>query len=108
MLPMYIILTTKPGLYRSEATEGMRPIESHAYYYGDRHVATYIITELERTSSYVRIVETTPGGTINLVPTKFFDHFPTSADALDSLRELVAASNLGAHLVPVDANVNSH
>ncbi|MEX3841587.1 hypothetical protein [Paraburkholderia sp. BR10882] len=95
---MYIILTNKPGQYRSEATDGLRPLEALAYHYEGRHIATFTIAELQR-ETRVRIVEETAPASINLVPTRFFEHFDTREAALGSLTRLVSASHADARLV---------
>jgi hypothetical protein len=84
---MYIVLTSRPGQYRSEPTSGITPVETHDYFYGARHVAEFVVAQLEG-DSRVRIVEETGPQTVNLVPTKFFEKFATLRDALQSIEDL--------------------
>jgi hypothetical protein len=84
---MYIVLTSRPGQYRSEPTPGITPIETHDYFYGERHVAAFVVAQLEG-EARVRIVEETVPQAVNLVPTKFFEKFATVRDALQSIEEL--------------------
>jgi hypothetical protein len=101
---MYIILTSKPGQYRSEAGEGIRPLDDYAYWYGGRHVATFSIAELDGRPR-VRIVEENDAATVNLVPVKFYEHFESYEAALHSLHELVDAAT-DARLVSVGASAS--
>jgi hypothetical protein len=68
---MYIVLTSRPGQYRSEPTPGITPLETHDYFYGARHVAEFVVAKLDG-DARVRIVEETASQAVNLVPTKFF------------------------------------
>ncbi|WP_241288112.1 hypothetical protein [Burkholderia stabilis] len=97
---MYIILTTKPAQYRSEAAEGIHPLDSYAYHYEGRHVATFTIAEADGRAR-VRIVELDDSGTVNLVPVRFFEQFPTQQAALQSLDHLTGNSHGVATLLPV-------
>ncbi|HYS67150.1 MAG TPA: hypothetical protein VEN30_25555, partial [Paraburkholderia sp.] len=65
---MYIILTSKPGQYRSEATDGLQPLESYVYRYDGRHVATFTIAALQY-ETRVKIVDEGTPANVNLVPT---------------------------------------
>ncbi|MDR3100319.1 MAG: hypothetical protein LBV73_25050 [Paraburkholderia sp.] len=95
---MYIVLTSRPGEYRSEPTPGITPVETHDYFYGTRHVAAFTVAELDG-EARVRIVEEAGSQQANLVPTKFFEKFATLPDALHSLEELTAKGHAQAHLV---------
>ncbi|MFM0038305.1 hypothetical protein PQQ53_04990 [Paraburkholderia strydomiana] len=98
---MYIILTSKPGQYRSEVTDGLQPLQSYVYRYDSRHVATFTIAELQR-ETRVRIFDEATPANVNFVPTKFFDHFDTLEAAFQSLSHLAGASHADAEIVPLD------
>ena len=99
---MYIVLTSRPGQYRSEPTEGITPVETHDYFYGASHVAAFVVARLEG-EARVRIVdEAAPGGGkpgINLIPTKFFEKFATLREALVSIEDLTGHGHDEAKLV---------
>jgi ferredoxin len=85
---MYIVLTSRPGQYRSEPTPGITPVETHDYFYGARHVAAFVIARLDG-QSRVKIVDETDSSGANLVPTKFFEKYESAREAVASLESLV-------------------
>lgn len=94
---MYIVLTSRPGEYRSEPTPGITPVETHDYYYGTRHVAAFVVAKLDG-AARVKIIEDAPPHGENLVPTKFFEKFSSVAEALASLEALVGSEHAQARL----------
>ncbi|NKJ47668.1 hypothetical protein CIC12_13125 [Burkholderia sp. SG-MS1] len=94
---MYIVLTSRPGQYRSEPTPGITPVETHDYFYGARHVAAFVVAQLEG-EARVRIVEETEPQAVNLVPTKFFEKFATLREALRSIEALAAHAHADARV----------
>ncbi|HEX3636982.1 MAG TPA: hypothetical protein VHV99_16120 [Paraburkholderia sp.] len=95
---MYIILTSKPGQYRSEATDGITPVGAYDYFYCDRHIATFVLASIGK-DSRVRIVDESSPPTVNLVPTRFFEKFSTREAALISIQELAGVTQADAQLV---------
>lgn len=102
---MFIVLTSRPGQYRSEPTPGITALETHDYFYGKRHVAAFVVARLD-TPSRVRIVDEA-GGDANLVPTKFFEQFESVPDALASLQSLVGGDPAAARLTRRDDTVRA-
>jgi len=96
---MYIILTSKPGQYRSEATDGIEPVETRDYFYGERHVAVFVVASVSG-SPKVKIVDDATPPTVNFVPVKFFEHFSSVRDALRSIEDLAGHGHTEARLVP--------
>lgn len=94
---MYIVLTSRPGQYRSEPTPGITPVETHDYFYGARHVAAFVVAKLDGTSR-VRIVDEADPDRANLVPTKFFESFDSVSEAVASLEALVGRDHAQARL----------
>lgn len=94
---MYIVLTSRPGQYRSEPTPGIAPVETHDYFYGARHVAAFVVAKLDGTSR-VRIVDEADPDRANLVPTKFFESFDSVSEAVASLEALVGRDHAQARL----------
>ncbi len=85
---MYVILTSKPGQFRTEPMEGslddIRPLETYDYVFYGRATASFVIAELHQPVK-VRVIDESAGReaeTINLVPSKFLERF----DTLDAAR----------------------
>jgi hypothetical protein len=95
---MYIILTSKPGQYQSEATDGLLPLRTYVYRYDGRHIASFTIAALAH-ETRVKIVDESASGEVNLVPTKFFEHYPSPEAALQALADLTDASRADAQLL---------
>jgi ferredoxin len=98
---MYLILTSKPGQYRSEPGAGLQALEAYEYLDAGRLRARFVIAELEG-DSRVRIVEESAGGTVNAVPTKFFPRFASLDAARGELRDLCRTGRADTQLRPVD------
>jgi ferredoxin len=98
---MYLILTSKPGQYRSEPEAGLQALEAYDYLHAGRLLAQFVIAEL-KADSRVRIVEETAGGSVNAVPTKFFPRFASLDAARSELRELCRVGSAGTLLRPVE------
>jgi ferredoxin len=95
---MYVILTSKPGQYRSEPGAGMVPRELHDYVFCERLRARFLIAELQGPSR-VRIVEDGDGRAVNDVPAKFLPTFKTLEAAREELEQLTRFGDLDARLV---------
>jgi hypothetical protein len=87
---MFVILTSKPGQFRSEPTEGLQPVEAYDYSFCGRTRAHFVIARLAGPTR-VRIVDETPPAVVNLVPTKFLEKYATIEGARQELEELVSA-----------------
>lgn len=94
---MFVILTSKPGQFRTEAVPGVVPVETWEYLFYGRPTATFVIAELVETQKTVKvrvIDETTDGNApdaepvVNHVPTKFLERFDTLDAAHAALRQL--------------------
>lgn len=94
---MYIILTSKPGLYRTETDDRTRVVEAYDYLFYGQLKAVYQVAELhDRTQ--VRITEIDPPYVSNAIPTKFLDKFETLEAARTELQQLVHFGTLDARL----------
>jgi hypothetical protein len=87
---MYVILTSKPGEFRTEVVDGLQPVESYDYTFCGRKRAHFVIAELMAPTK-VRIVDETPPLVVNLVPTKFLEKFRTVEGARHELEQLASA-----------------
>ena len=96
---MYVILTSKPGKFRTEIVDGLRPLEAYDYlFYGEKK-ARFVIAELLQDTK-IRVIEE---GTliVNDVPSKFFDKFATVERALMELKHLTSFGSVEATLEKV-------
>lgn len=84
---MYVVLTTKPGEFRTEITKGLNPIESYDYIFYGRKRANFTIAELGDPIK-IRIVEDEEPHSINDVPSKLFEKFDTLDEARAELHTL--------------------
>ena len=57
---MYVILTSKPGQFRTEVTEGLKPLEAYDYLFYGQKKAHFVIAELVRDDTRIRVVEDDP------------------------------------------------
>jgi hypothetical protein len=96
---MYVILTSKPGQFRTEPGEGLRPVEAYDYVFYGRRKARFVIAELLGEAK-VRVIDETPPEVVNLVPSKFLEKFPSVERARVELRHLVRADDPDVALLP--------
>ena len=54
---MYVILTSKPGQFRTEITEGLNPLEAYDYLFYGQKKAHFVIAELVKDDTRIRVVE---------------------------------------------------
>lgn len=98
---MYVILTSKPGQFRTEPGEDLRPVEVYDYlFYGSRK-AQFSIAELVR-DTRVTIVDEPECGIVNRVPSKFLEKFETVERARRELEHLTTFGGMDARLVRLD------
>ena len=95
---MYVILTSKPGQFRTEPDEALLPIESYDYVFYGRKRAHFVIAELAHAVK-VKIVEEGDNPTTNLVPSKFLPTFDSLDQAREELRQLASFGSMQASLV---------
>ena len=67
---MYVILTSKPGQFRTEAVVGLRPLEAYDYLFYGHTKAHFVIAELLEESTKIRVIEDDTA-IVNDVPSKF-------------------------------------
>jgi hypothetical protein len=94
---MYVILTSKPGQFRTEVVDGLRPLEAYDYLFYGHTKAHFVIAELLKEHTKIRVVE---DGTaiINDVPAKFLEKFETTELALKELRHLTSFGHMDTKL----------
>lgn len=96
----YVLLTTKPGRFRTEPGDGMRPVETWHYHHAGRLRASYVIAELAG-EGRITIVDEEPPQAVNRLPSKFLPRYETLQAARDELAQL--ARGPGALLERVEA-----
>lgn len=96
---MYLILTSKPGQFRTELVEGLRHVESCDYFFFGRCKARFVIAEL-MSDCRVAVIDETPPEVVNHVPVKFFETFETVERARAALRQLVREGDADVLLLP--------
>src|ERR1051325_9939355 len=95
---VYVILTSKPGQFRTELAEGMQLVEVYDYVFCGRKRAQFVIAELTGQAK-VRIVDEGSPAAVNGVPCKFLPTFASVEKARAELRQLVRFGELDASLV---------
>lgn len=95
---MYVILTSKPGQFRSEPGAGMQPRESYDYLFCGRLRARFVVAELQGPSR-VRIIDEVDPAAVNEVPSKFLPSFGRLEQARGELESLVRFGDLDARIV---------
>ena len=103
---MYVILTSKPGQFRTELVEGIRPIEAYDYLFGMVAKARFVIAELEHETK-VRVIDEVEPPVLNLVPSKFLPRYDTIEAARKELDHLTAFGSVRAALRPVPVPANA-
>lgn len=85
---MFVILTSRPGQYRTELTDGLRLCESYDYLFCGEIKARFDIAVLLREMK-VRVVDEAPPERVNTIPSKFLPHFASLDEARAQLQSLV-------------------
>ncbi|HTJ99131.1 MAG TPA: ferredoxin [Bordetella sp.] len=97
---MYLILTSKPGVYRTETNVDIRLLEAWDYVLEGRVRARFQLGELLR-ETRVKVISEDGTSTVNTVPSKFLERFDTLEAARLELQQLSRFGTLDARLVAV-------
>jgi hypothetical protein len=105
---MYVILTSKPGQFRTEAVDGLRPLEAYDYRFYGHTKAHFVIAELVEESTRIRVIEDDTA-IVNDVPSKFLEKFETTAQALKELEHLTTFGHMQTELcrMPLSTSKNA-
>ena len=108
---MYVILSSKPGKFRTELVEGLVAVEAYDYLFYGRKTAHFVIAEMAHPVK-VKVVEESSqdadadadaasrqAPAINYVPSKFLDKFDTLQEARDELKRLATFGSMDISLV---------
>lgn len=101
---MYVILTSKTGIFRTELGPGLRPVEAYEYSFFDRVKARFVIAEIEGAPK-ITVVEDEPPHVVNRIPSKFLQKYQTLEAARSELQHLVKFRDMEVKLeqMPVAA-----
>lgn len=91
---MYVILTSKPGQFRTEPGDGIAPVEVYEYRFCGRIKAEFVIGRLDG-ETRVRVVEESNPSLVNRIPSKFLPRFETLERARSELQQLARFGTSG-------------
>jgi hypothetical protein len=94
---VFVILTSKPGQFRTELVDGLRPVATYDYLFCGRKRAEFTIAELTR-DVRLRIIDEAGPPKLNEIPSKFLPKFPTAEAALSELGHLTRFGGMDAVL----------
>ena len=94
---MFVILTSKPGQYRTVPSADIELLEAWDYLFYGRLQAQFLIGKLLRETK-VQVVEEDASGTVNRVPSKFLERFESLEQARNELQHLCQFGALDATL----------
>ena len=95
---MYVILTSKPGVFHSEVKAPFRIVESYEYRLYGVLKAIFHISVIEGDAK-VRIIEDEPPYIVNDVSSRFLEKFASLELARNELRHLTTFGSIEAELV---------
>jgi len=98
----YVILTSKPGRFRTELTEGFTPVETWEYRHLGQPRARFVIAAMAGTPR-LTIIDVAGPPVVNRLPSKFLPRFASPAAARAELEQLVRHAGGTAELVAVPA-----
>ena len=84
---MFVILTSKPGKFHTEAGDGLRPVETWDYLLEGKKRAEFTIAEITGQPK-VTIVDETPPEVVNRIPSKLLERFASVEGARAELASL--------------------
>lgn len=90
---MYVILTSKPGQFKTVIRDGVRPLEAYDYYFYGNKKAHFVIAELTDEHAKIRVVEDETA-IVNDVPSKFLEKFETVEGAFNEIKHLTTFGHM--------------
>lgn len=85
---MYVILTSKPGLFKTELGEGLTAVDIYDYILFGRKKAQFVIARIEG-NPRITIVEDELPHVVNHIPSKFLQKYDSAATAFQDLQQLL-------------------
>lgn len=97
MDPIYVILTSKPGVFRTEVGAEVEIIETYDYVFYGRALAVFSIARLQGDIRLI-VTEETPPYVVNRVPSKFLEKFASLDAARKELGHLTRFGSMESTL----------
>ncbi|MGE8618610.1 MAG: ferredoxin [Achromobacter spanius] len=94
---VYVILTSKPGVFRTEVGSDVDIIETYDYEFYGRALAVFCIARLHGDTRLV-VTEETPPYVVNRVPAKFLEKFASVEAARKELAHLTRFGSMESTL----------
>ncbi len=94
---VYVILTTKPGVFRTEVGDDVDIIETYDYVLYGRALAVFRIARLHGDTRLI-VTEETPPYVVNRVPSKFLEAFASVEAARKELAHLTRFGSMESTL----------
>jgi glyoxylate utilization-related uncharacterized protein len=95
---VYVILTSKPGQFRTEIGEDLQLVEAYDYLFCGRKRAHFVIANLTRDVKITIVDESYPP-VVNHVPSKFLAKFDSVEAARQELKSLTRFGGMDTSLV---------
>ncbi len=95
---MFVILTSKPGQFRTELVNGLEHVEAFDYMFYGRCKAHFVIASLQEAVK-VKVIDETPPEVVNFIPSKFLEKFETLEQARGVLQALVQKGDADVTLI---------
>ena len=95
---MYVILTSKPGQFKTEIGDALQPVEAYDYLFCGRKRAHFVIAHLTRDVKITIVDESSPQ-VVNHVPSKFLAKFETVEAARQELKSLTRFGGMDISLM---------
>lgn len=99
MAETYVVLTSKPGQFRTEPGPGLVPLEAWDYFWGGRLRARFVIARLDE-DTRVAIHDEAPPHGVNRVRTKFLPRHASLDAARAEIGQLARHGGAQARLEP--------
>lgn len=103
----FLILTSRPGVYRTESGPHCHPVAAFQYLWLGKLRAQFVIARLDEPTR-LRVIDEGVPPTVNSVPSKFMPHYESLDAARQELVKLVAGAGEDAYLVdmPLDMPID--
>lgn len=98
---MYVILTSKPGQFKTVVRDGVRPLEAYDYYFYGVKKAHFVIAELVDERTKIRVIEDETA-IVNDVPSKFLEKFESAEGAFNEIKHLTTFGHMDTALRKTD------
>ena len=95
----FVILTSKPGQFRTELSPGLTAVEGYEFHAHGKLRARFVIAELAH-ETRLRVVDEAAADILNLVPSRLVPRFASVSAARAELQHLTRFGSQKAALIP--------